>query len=307
MTKSIWKYYAKKLYKISQDESFGKLWQINNIVAMDLVTHGESAMLNMGKLGYEYDWRDGGRDLVKMAAELDFEGDNVAIGHSMGGFQVIYAASLAPTLFKFVVPIEAVMNQDGDVERRFNSRLSAINRALITDFKNEEYEKYMRNFSFYKAFNKEILDDLIKAEKMINKEGTCSAKTNKHQQMLGYYGGFFSFPIALDLVSGIEIPIVHVTGGSATWNEKESVEVLRKQVKFLDAHEIKGGQHLVNGEQPDDVIDLLVKSFDKYLTDDESTFKNRSPLSLEKYKEAFMKGYKPIEQAHFIKKKPSKL
>lgn len=309
MTKSVWRYYAKKLYEISESNK-SLTWQIDNIIAMDLVTHGESAMLNAGKLGYEFDWRDGGRDIVKIAGELNFEGDNVVIGHSMGGFQAIYAASEAPTLFKFIVPIEAVTNQRGTpahINKRFDSLLAALNKVVFTDFKSEkEYEEFMRKKSFYRKFNKEILNDLVSSEKLINPDGTCSCKTSKDHQMLGYNAGFTSFPIALETAHRVKCPIVHVIGEKATWNEKEAVEIFRREIKTVDPIDIKNGEHLVTGEQPDDVIEMLVNSFNKYIKGDQE-FQNRSLLSFNDYKKAFREGYSVIEKEHFIKKKPAKL
>lgn len=308
MTKAIWRYYAKRLYEFSETES--PIWQIDNIIAMDLVTHGESAMFNMGKLGYEYDWRDGARDLVKIASELNLQGDNIAIGHSMGGFQSVYAAFLAPTLFKFVVPIEAVLNQSENSRKRFKGLLPALNKVITTEFRNEvEYETFMKKKSFYTGFNKEILDDFIKAEKWVHPDGTVSTKTSKQQQMLGYYVGGFITPIALEVVHNIFIPIVHVIGSEATWNEKESVELIRNgHINVLDAVDIKGGQHLVNGEQPDEVIKVLISSFNKYIKrDEDSDFQNSKPLSSKDYNATFKTEYAKIESSIFTKKKPAKL
>lgn len=309
MTKAIWRYYAKKLFEISESNK-SLTWQIVNIVAMDLVTHGESAMLNAGKLGYEFDWRDGGRDIVKIASEMNFEGDNVAIGHSMGGFQAVYGASEAPTLFKFVVPIEAVSNQRGDtatITKRFDSLLAALNKVVVDNFKNEkEYEEFFRKKSFYRKFNKEILEDLLQSEKLIHPDGTCSTKTSKEHQMLGYCAGFTSFPIALEQANRVKSPIVHVIGDKATWNEREAVDIYRKEVKNAVPVDIKNGEHLVNGEQPDDVIEVIVDSLNKYITG-EPEFQNSAPMPLDEYHRAFRAGYSVTEKEHFIKKKPAKL
>lgn len=312
MNKSVWNYYAEKLFEISESNTSkdSPAWQINNIISMDLITHGESAIYNFGKLGNDYDWRDGGRDLVKIVSELNFEGDNIAIGHSMGGFQVIYAASIAPALFKYVVPVEAVMNQPGDAKVLFTKLLTALNRAIVTEFKNEaQYEKYMRTKSFYVNFHPKILEDFIKSEKWVRADGTVCAKSTKEHQMLGYYAGFFTFPIAVEVARSVNIPIVHIVGANGTWNDKECVEILRKEVRFLDAVDIKDGQHLVNGEQPDDVIETLVNSFNKYIKpDEESAFKQRPSLDLDGYQKAFREGYSKIEAEYFLKKPtPEKL
>lgn len=272
MTKSIWKYYIRRLFQYSESNSSTLNWQLANCVALDLVNHGDSALENTGLLGWEVDWRDGSHDLIQVAKSLRLSGENVAIGHSMGGFQVLYGSVVSPLLFKFVISIEPVTHRTLDFHNKEEETqasrklLSGLNRIIQSEFKNEkEFDTYFKKFSFYRNFNNEILTDFLASEKMVNKDGTISTKTSKEQQLLCYLGGFRTFSVGLDILRQITVPVVHVVGAKGKWNSPKDVEEANNCLKHLDLVFVPEGEHLVNGERPEEVLEIIKEKLDKYI------------------------------------------
>ncbi|CCH44770.1 Abhydrolase domain-containing protein 11 [Wickerhamomyces ciferrii] len=309
MNKSIWKYYAKRLmsYSFNHPELS---WQINNIIAIDSATHGESAILNNGKLGYEYDWRDGGRDLNKIANQLNFEGFNIGVGHSMGGFHTMFAASLSPALFRFMILIEPVSNigeryMNKEIEIMWDNLMAVVDRALITEFPNESsFNDYFQNKGFFTKFNKEILHDLIESEKLIHSDGKVSTKTNKQLQMISYTSSKKVVPIGLDVVERIDIPLVHIQGDKSDWTIPAHAKIFRNHIKQLDPYNIPHGRHLVNGEHPEDILGIIIKSLNKYiLNTDEVDFTDRPQLNHKEYTTLFNKGYNEHAKKNLVFRK----
>ncbi|KAH3674194.1 hypothetical protein WICMUC_003436 [Wickerhamomyces mucosus] len=297
MTKSIWRYYVKSLFKYSESIGDDLDWQLCNCVAVDLVNHGDSAVENQGKLGWEVDWREGSHDLIQIVKSLRFEGDNVAIGHSMGGFQVLYAAVVAPLMFKFLIVIEPVTHRYKTEAATFKKLLPSLSNAIRSEFKDErEFMKFFKKQSFYKDFNEEIFIDLINSERIINKDGSITTKTSKEQQLLCYFNGYRTFNIGLEIMRQINIPIVHIVGDCYTWNSKRHVNDANKSFKILEFFEVKGGKHLINGEKPEEVLQLIKSSLDKHIK------KSNSKIELkerERYDKAYKENYEAIAQIYF--------
>lgn len=300
MTKSIWRYYIKKFFELNNEEVN---WQIANCIAIDLVNHGESAIENEGKLGWEFDWREGSHDLLQVAKSLRLPGENVVIGHSMGGFQSLYSTTIAPLLFKFVIAIEPVLHSSELGTFVFQTKLlPSLNKAIRSEFKNEEdFYTYFKKYSFYRKFHPEILNDFIESEKLINKDGTVSAKTSKQQQMICYYQGEKIFKASLSILKHIPIPVIHVIGGNATWTEKESNKVVDEVIPDVEVITVPNGEHLVNGEDPDAIFEIIVNGLHKHIGKQPNEEKP-GIYSKQKYESTFEENYSKLEQQFFVRK-----
>ncbi|KAH3686236.1 hypothetical protein WICPIJ_002793 [Wickerhamomyces pijperi] len=272
MTKSIWMYYIKRLFQYSESNANELSWQLVNCVALDLVNHGDSAMENDGLLGWEIDWRDGSHDLIQVVKFLRLGGANVAVGHSMGGFQVLYSSVVAPKMFKFVVAIEPVTHRKISASSEdmagFQKLMWSLDKAIRSEFKDEQdFQTYFKQFSFYKNFNEEIFQDFLNSEKLINKDGTIAVKTSKQQQLLCYFGGIRTFPLGLDIIKQITTPVVHIVGGKGKWNSESDVKEANDAMgDNLDFVVVPEGEHLLNCERPDDVLDIIKAKLSGYIT-----------------------------------------
>lgn len=298
MTRAVWRYHVNRLFEISESQDYG--WQVVNCVALDLVNHGDSAQENAGVLGWEFDWREGSQDLIQVAKSLKLQGDNVAIGHSMGGFQVLYATLISPRIFNFVIAIEPVTHANEEYSKRFiGSTLPALSNIIQSEFKNEEsYFKYFRTRSFYTKMHPEILEDFLEAEKIVNKDNTVSAKTSKEMQLITYLGGTFIFRYGLKLISMIESPVVLVVGENATWTPESSTDELRSVLQNADYIEIPKGEHLVNVENPDAIIDVILQSLSKHLEGK----REKRPETSDSYAEIFGENYSQLNEEYFQRK-----
>jgi pimeloyl-ACP methyl ester carboxylesterase len=59
--------------------------RVKRVIAMDAVTHGDSALLNAGKLGDKAFWPDNAYDILTVIQTLGVSQPIVGIGHSFGG------------------------------------------------------------------------------------------------------------------------------------------------------------------------------------------------------------------------------
>ncbi|CAM9014631.1 unnamed protein product [Wickerhamomyces anomalus] len=258
MTKAIWQYHIKRLFQYSEEHE-DLPWQLNNVIAVDLVNHGESAVENTGRLGFVVDWREGAHDLIQVAKSLRLQGTNVVVGHSMGGFQALYASTLAPLMFQHAVVIEPVIYGDPESSARLDRMIPSLNKVIKSRFKNEqEFDHFFKKQSIFKSFNSEILDDFIESEKLVHRDGTVSAKTSKEQQLICYMNASSAVRLWREILSNVTIPVIHVIGSAATWNPPQSVKEVRQLLKHVKGVDIEGGLHLVNCEKPDTIVDILL-------------------------------------------------
>lgn len=293
MTKAIWQYHIKRLFKYSE-ENEDLRWQLNNAVAVDLVNHGESAVENCGKLGFVVDWREGAHDLIQVAKSLRLQGSNVVIGHSMGGYQALYASTLAPLMFQFAFVIEPVIYGDPKSSKRLVKMVPSLNKVLKSKFNNEQdYEQFFREMSIFKNFHPEILNDFINSEKVIHRDGSVSTKTTKEQQMICYMNAAPAVALWKEVLSHVNIPVIHAIGKEASWNPPESVNEVRAGLKYVKGIDIEEGLHLVNCEKPDVIIKILIDCLNSNLNESNKIDKNQSKT----YEEIFYENYERLYRA----------
>lgn len=271
--KSIWKYHISKLYQLSQ--SLQVPWFLDSVIAIDMVGHGDSSLENQGKLGTIFRWDDGAKDVIaiikhEIATTGDFQNNlesrNLIIGHSMGGFNSLYATFLEPSLFDAVIPIEAVIyGAPGGLEK-FSKTFSKISKLLIDTFDSkDDINFFFKEFSFFKNMQDQVSDDFINDEvyEIKDKESgeiKYKLKCNTPHQMAAYYGAFMSIPFGMFAIPHIRVPICHVIGSKGVWNPPESITWIRGAInkEFLAGKvDVPKGEHLLNVELPDETIDII--------------------------------------------------
>ncbi|CAK9436419.1 uncharacterized protein LODBEIA_P09770 [Lodderomyces beijingensis] len=271
--KSIWNYHIRRLYQLSQ--SFQVPWFLDSVISIDAVGHGDSSLANYGKLGPVFCWDDGSRDVIEVIRhESDTTGDfqnnnesrNVLIGHSMGGYIACYAAFLAPSLFDSIIPFEAVIYSRPDGITIFKKLFSKIATLMLDTFDSEDEAKsYFSDFSFTKKFDRRVLDDYMADEIFAAKdpesgEDVYKIKCMKPHQISAYLGAFMSLPKGMSAIPHIRVPTLHVIGEKAKWNPPESVGWVRSAINknyLAGTVDMKDGEHLVVGEQPDDTVEVI--------------------------------------------------
>ncbi|KAK4497664.1 hypothetical protein PRZ48_010317 [Zasmidium cellare] len=89
-------------------------FRIRSIWIADISTHGQSGVLNEGRLGIDLTWEDHARDLMQMTNIFRKEMPKpiVGLGHSMGANNIIQLALYHPRLLDAVICVEPVLNRD---------------------------------------------------------------------------------------------------------------------------------------------------------------------------------------------------
>lgn len=271
MNKGTWTYHIEKLYEQSVNNPN---WKINKIVAVDSFSHGDSAELNREKIGWTADWCDGGKDLIEVVKhEINTTGDfeptpysrNVLIGHSMGGFAVLWAGYIEPALFDSIVSIEPVIQYDQLMNDWFFKRMKKVGKFIEDDYPNvEAAHEHLKKQSFYKVMEKHVLDYFVEDE-LVQENGRVRVKAEKRHQIATYCGVAYSAEKGMAILSQLEIPFFHITGAAALWTPRESVDWIRSEVPehLIEKADIEGGGHLVHGEQPLELIRLWTEFIDK--------------------------------------------
>lgn len=268
MNRTIWEYYVAHL------EDYELNWQINKIVLLDQVTHGDSAVLNEGKLGVNFDWSDGARDACKVAqVEFDegFPAHNVVIGHSMGGFQAMCCGILMPNLFQLILTIEPVALMSNMVNVNDRTVLppkfyQALYSKMADTFGSlKEYEDFISNRSFFKAVHPEILQRLIEFERRDMPDGTIRTKMNREQNIMCYMTIFPTSTWLLNSLKFIKVPVVSLIGEIAKWGPKENQDTLKKLIPNYTQDVVPGGDHLMNIEKPDENLRRLTSHISRFV------------------------------------------
>ena len=278
MNKLIWEYHITRLFEISNNGRAN--WYLGSAITFDAACHGDSALLNVGKVGWTYGWPDGGKDMIKIVNhEIDTTGDfingatskNIAIGHSLGGYATISAGYLEPDMFDTIMPVEAVFYTEAGAEKIFIPRFLKISKMIIDSFDSfEEFYQYYGKMSFYATMDKKVKDKYIADEcyqvyDAATKETKYKLKTNKNNQLATYFSAYFYLQQGMDMVPHIRSHIVFVTGSEATWNAPNAPNYFKTHVNDgnkLDMKVIKGS-HLAHGDSPEEMIDVIVEACDK--------------------------------------------
>lgn len=269
MNKSVWSYHIDQLYEMTKDSDD---WRVDSVVSVDSASHGDSSLLNEGKIGWSFDWRDGAKDLINVVKhEMDSTGDfipstttrNVLVGHSMGGFMVSYAGFLEPSLFDSLISIEPVLYFDPMFREFFLLRVKKLGKILNDEFPSREVAQAFYSKSFYNVMDKRVLNDFANDE-LYEKNGKFYTKASTKAQLATYLSALYCITVGQEALKNIQIPFLHVVGTKAMWNPPDAVEYIRSAVpqQFISTAEIDG-DHLAHGDKVDDTVDLIRKFVDE--------------------------------------------
>ncbi|KAF3991300.1 hypothetical protein FT663_02801 [Candidozyma haemuli var. vulneris] len=272
MNKGTWNYHIQKLYEANQNNSS---WKLNNVIAVDNFSHGDSAELNREKIGWTFDWCDNGKDLVEVVKhEIRTTGDfepsgytrNILIGHSLGGYAVLWAGFLEPQLFDSIISVEPVVQYTQALNEWFFKRMIKAGKFIENEYPSvEAAHEHLKKKSFYNVMEKNVLDAFVDDELVVNKDGTVRVKAQRLHQVATYCGVSYSAERGMGILNQLEIPFYHITGADAVWTPRESVDWIREEVPehLLETADMPKGGHLVHGEQPLESVKLWLEFIDK--------------------------------------------
>lgn len=273
MNKAIWHFHITQLFEW-QAKSNGKIY-IDTIVSVDAVGHGDSGVLNDGKLGWISRWDEGARDLLEVIRQEqastgdltnDLKSRNILVGHSMGGFLSLFAGFHEPNLVDSIVAVEPVLYANAKEIGKFAKRFAMIGLMLVDEFASyKDYEDFFKVYSFYKNIDPRVMEDFIQDELLVvadpvSDKKSFKTKTSKAAQIAAYTSGMPSLIAGMDEYQHINVPITHVAGKTAKWNARETNPFFRGAIKpeyLVGVYDVEGGEHLLHAEQPDVMVKIL--------------------------------------------------
>lgn len=306
MNKEIWNFIISLMYSRAQAEG----WYLDTCIAVDAVSHGDSAVANAKKIGPVFIWDDAAKDMLKVIEhEQCSTGDMVAtrnkrlvaVGHSFGGFGAVMAGHYAPNLFDCVVPIEAVLYSTEALVKHFERILAKVGQMLQDLFDSLDDFKTYHLMLFYKTMDKRVFNDFLAAEcqPITHSDGsiTYHTKCSRYAQLGMFLSGRYSIPFGMATLQHYRIPVCMVIGKQATWNPKEATAWVQSQFPegiLLKTVELEG-THVVHGDNPhgialvlSDLIHDRAKHISSTLLAEQANF-DRSRL-LEQAVENVLKG-----------------
>ncbi|CDK29362.1 unnamed protein product [Kuraishia capsulata CBS 1993] len=263
--RAIWYYHIERLIELgsSKDSAF----RINSAITFDRVNQGDSAVVNQMKLGPEYEWKDGARDILEIVrresqdrASCFWKAGNqtVVVGHSMGGYEALCATCMSPQLFVGACLFEPVVWIAEDDWDGFSLIMAKVYAMLQTEFKDEtSYSTYWRTKSFHRSFQERPLQDFLDTDRLVEADGSVRNKTLKDHMMCNYAGGIAASTFLAPLLKGNPTPSLHVIGAKARWNPARTNSFLQNTMPDCEARLVEGAIHSVNCDQADISINLI--------------------------------------------------
>ncbi|CAB4256256.1 similar to Saccharomyces cerevisiae YOR084W LPX1 Oleic acid-inducible, peroxisomal matrix localized lipase [Maudiozyma barnettii] len=285
MNRSVWEYYIAYMSKHFDNNT---KWQINKMITLDQVTHGDSAEINRNLLGTNFDWADGARDACKVAQEEFLPKRmsncvNVIVGHSMGGFQALSCGILSPTLFDLIIVIEPVVYVP-HVENKLNVTIvpprfyEALWNKMEDKFKDmNDFKKFMKKRSFYKNANAEIIERMIQFEAVHTAEGIIRTKISQQQNIICYLTLDPTAKWLIDSLPYINTPVYGIVGGKSTWCPPQNQELLVAKIPKYQKDIIPDGDHLLNLEDPGECLTKIFHCVNKFVDNFKMNMRKRTP------------------------------
>lgn len=311
MNKGIWHYHIDKLYNQYNNSEY----QLNTVLAIDNVSHGESAAANKDKLGYVYGWKDGCKDvieIVKYHESQDFlskNSINILVGHSLGGFQALYTCYLEPQLFDACIPVNPVCYMDDQTLALYSF---GFGMWLKTDKIKSHFdipegsnwkevaEKHYKKESFFKKFNPAVLANMLGDEfSGVTPEGNSfDLNTRAEQEYICYYNARVFIPDGMKVFDQITTPVYHIVGDNDTAGEG-AIQSTRSSLKsVVKPFDLENSTHLVVGENPDLVVNVLLTAINQIT---QNHAKNGSVrFSEDKWLRQYGENYKEVVMAKEI-------
>ncbi|KAK9389387.1 Alpha/Beta hydrolase protein [Lipomyces mesembrius] len=256
--KETWEEVIKLIFSHSDDIP------IREAIAFDWVGHGDSALLNKGKLGYDILWSDGGRDLLAVIDELEIPQPIVSIGHSMGGGQALIACQLRPRQFTACIAIEPVAYPFSD-----DSHIYAITAALTylpDQFKNKESAvKFLRS-STTKSFDKAVMDRHKETGLYHPYADERVAFKSSSLQQTALYNANNSLEEIFAVMPYVSEPVLLIIAENGKWNPAEAPNALSHALRISETVVIPDARHMLVQEIPRTTASEIVSYLSKTWT-----------------------------------------
>ncbi|KAH9809538.1 Alpha/beta hydrolase family [Teratosphaeria destructans] len=155
--------FPKELYEPLWDELYSRLKaqgiRISNIFIADVAHQGWSGVLNERKLGNDPSWMDHPRDLFLMVNHFRSEMKRplIAIGHSMGGNNLVNLSLMHPRLFTTMILIDPVIQRHISVTGNFGPAKASTNRRDRWPSRRAAEAAFKRS-KFYQTWDPRVLD-----------------------------------------------------------------------------------------------------------------------------------------------------
>ncbi len=273
--KSLWKYYIEKLYTFLEEQQQQAWlnpelpkWYLKSVLSIDSASHGDSALLNHRKLGWQNRWEDGGRDLNSVLRhEQAHDNDmflngprqrTILVGHSLGACQAVFAAAYEPMMYDTIFMMETVAYTDEKSDAVFEKMIMRMGHFIKDEFSSEqELDYYFTKVGIMKKFHPKVLQDILDDEKYQSSDGKWHTKASTPQQLTSYMSGAASIPAVMRTLPLLRTPVVHVAALKGRFNPPRTREFVRKAIpaEFLKAIDNVEGEHNLNGERPDEMIE----------------------------------------------------
>lgn len=297
---------------------------------IDQVNHGDSAVRNRGKLGTNFNWIDGARDVLKIATcELgsidSHPALNVVIGHSMGGFQALACDVLQPNLFHLLILIEPVVitrkaigaGRPGlppDSPQIPENLYNSLRLKTCDHFANEsEYVKYMRNGSFFIQCaqpNPAKTSSILRGQKPLETMKMVdpfARRWSRLQNLLCYMNMQTFAPFLISNVKFVRKRTIHIVGARSNWCPPQNQLFLQKTLPNYHLDVIPGGSHLVNVEAPDLVIERINHHIHEFVLTSPLQSSHIPQLTLEERAVMFDRAFDSFKNEALVKTTKQKL
>lgn len=203
--KEIWTYFAEMAFK-----KWGSL--VNQCIAVDVVTHGDSAVLNHNKLGYIADWDDVARDVGCVIHDCirrdNISGPIVYVGHSMGGMVGMILSVFETNLLDGLVLLDPIYALNQPVDAWVEAATQLFNKSMRTPDTFENLDKY-KDFmytKFCRRWDPKIKDPFIEAFAFELPDKTVKAKANTANQVSAYVSAGTVLEVTENIIKAVRTP-----------------------------------------------------------------------------------------------------
>ncbi|ODQ49925.1 alpha/beta-hydrolase [Saitoella complicata NRRL Y-17804] len=282
------------------DSSIGR--NIKEVWAIDAANQGDSAVLNDGKLGVEYSWADGARDITSVIKQANLTEPIVLVGHSMGGAQALLATILHPTLIHATIALEPVAHNAPistpptlllhNTLRKPSSWPSRTDTSLLS----------LRQKSFYRRWDQRVWDIWLETALHQNEEGgQVRLKTTPIQEAACYLDPTTQ-SLTFSLLPHMRRPVLYVVGGAARWNTAQSNVDRQGRTPGARTVVVEGGGHLVCVEDVQGTVDAMVPFLTEVMDDwTENSKQTHNPTNVPQWRERrtqeLLDGFRKILEA----------
>ncbi|KAF4304790.1 Alpha/beta hydrolase fold-1 [Botryosphaeria dothidea] len=220
------------------------------ILTLDAANHGDSAVMNTGKLVKDKTfWPDHSRDILKVLEHFQVEAPVIGVGHSFGGGALSHAAMMAPSALLATVFVEPIIFQ-------FPGQTQIIaDQALKRRDRWPSYEEARAAFSKSKGMSDWHPEQLQKyidtAIHEVSSEGQTywTLKTTKEQEAATYLAA--PFPAILELLASSRQRHYFLVGRESKVINADCREEIKKMSKSPGWVKIfEGAGHLIPMTHP---------------------------------------------------------